>query len=116
MLKRSLWALAVGGMLASGACLAHAKLTGSTPASGAHVAAPQTLTLNFSENAQLTSLNLVSGAKITAIPLDKGTKAGRIVDLTLPALAPGDYTVQWSALAADDGHLTKGSFVFTVTG
>jgi len=29
-------------------------------------------------------------------------------------LAPGDYTVQWSAVDALDGHRTAGSFVFKV--
>jgi methionine-rich copper-binding protein CopC len=36
--------------------------------------------------------------------------------LTLPALAPGSYTVQWTAVAADDGHVTKGTFKFSIAG
>ena len=29
-------------------------------------------------------------------------------------LAPGVYTVSWLALSRDDGHITKGSYVFTI--
>jgi methionine-rich copper-binding protein CopC len=29
-------------------------------------------------------------------------------------LTPGVYTVSWLALSRDDGHITKGSFVFTI--
>ena len=28
---------------------------------------------------------------------------------------PGIYTVSWLALSKDDGHITKGSYVFTVS-
>lgn len=115
MLKNSILAFALCGMAAAGPCLAHAKLQSSSPAADAHLtAAPKTLTLNFSEAAQLAVLKLVRDGKDVPVPLDKGAKAGQTFTLTLPALSPGNYTVQWTAVAADDGHVTKGSFVFSI--
>jgi methionine-rich copper-binding protein CopC len=115
MLKTSLLAFALCGLVAAGPCMAHAKLLSSSPAANAHLTeAPKTLTLKFSEAAQLAVLKLVRDGNEVPIPLDKGAKAGQTFTLTLPALSPGNYTVQWSAVAADDGHITKGSFVFSI--
>jgi len=95
--------------------MAHAKLQSSSPAANARLAeAPKTLTLNFSEVAKLAMLKLVRDGKEVPVPLDKGEKAAQTFTLTLPALLPGNYTVQWAAVAADDGHVTKGSFVFSI--
>jgi methionine-rich copper-binding protein CopC len=104
-------------VMAAGPCFAHAKLVSSLPAGNSQIAAaPKSLTLNFNETATLAVLKLVSAGKEIPIPLDKGAKPGREFTLSLPALAPGSYAVQWSAVAADDGHVTKGSFTFTITG
>ena len=115
MFKHSLLAFALCGVVAAGTCMAHAKLQSSSPANNAHLSeAPKTLTLQFSEAAQLAVLKLVRDGKEVPVPLDKSAKAGQSFTLTLPALSPGNYTVQWSAVAADDGHVTKGSFVFSI--
>ena len=115
MLKHNLLAFALCGVVAAGTCMAHAKLQSSSPANNAHLTeAPKTLTLQFSEAAQLAVLKLVRDGKEIPVPLDKSAKAGQSFTLTLPALSPGNYTVQWSAVAADDGHVTKGSFVFSI--
>lgn len=115
MLKNSLFALSLFGIFAAGACMAHAKLQSSSPAANAHlVEAPKTLTLNFSEAAQLAVLKLVRDGKEVPVPLDKSAKAAQTFTLPLPALSPGNYTVQWTAVAADDGHVTKGTFVFSI--
>jgi len=115
MFKNALLALAVCGVVLAAPCMAHAKLQSSTPANNAKLTqAPKTLTLNFSEAAQLAVLKLVRDGKEIPVPLDKGAKAGQTFTLTLPALTPGNYTVQWSAMAADDGHVTKGSFSFSI--
>jgi methionine-rich copper-binding protein CopC len=50
------------------------------------------------------------------VALDKTAKPGTSFTLTLPALAPGNYTVQWAAVAADDGHVTRGTFKFSIAG
>ena len=116
MFKNACLALALSGALA-GPCLSHAKLQSSVPADSAKLAqAPQTLTLNFSEAAQLARLVLVVGGKEISIPVDKTAKASQSITLPLPGLVPGQYTVQWTALAADDGHITKGTFSFSIAG
>jgi copper resistance protein C len=115
MFKNSLLAFALCGIVAAGPCMAHAKLQSSSPANNAHLTdAPKTLTLQFSEAAQLAVLKLSRDGKEVPVPLDKGAKPGQTFTLTLPALSPGNYTVQWSAVAADDGHVTKGSFAFAI--
>ena len=117
MLKRVLLALSVGGAILAGPCMAHAKLQSSTPAADAQLAAaPKTLTLNFSEAAQLALLKLSTNGTDVPVAVDKSAKASQTFTLTLPPLAPGKYTVQWSAVAADDGHVTKGTFTFSVAG
>ena len=115
MLKHALLTFALCGIVAAGPCRAHAKLQSSTPANNAQLAAaPKTLTLKFNEAAQLAVLKLLVDGKEIPVPLDKDTKPGQTFTLTLPALSPGHYTVQWTAVAADDGHVTKGSFVFSI--
>ena len=117
MLKNALLGFSLCGLLAAGPCLAHAHLQSSTPADNAQLTeAPKTLSLNFSEAAQLAVLKLVAGGKEIPILLDKSAKASQSYTLTLPALAPGSYTVQWTAVAADDGHVTKGTFKFSIAG
>jgi len=117
MLKNALLSLSLCGLLAAGPCLAHARLQSSAPADNAQLAAaPKSLVLNFSEAAQLAMLKLVLDGKEIPIPLDKSAKPSQAFTLTLPALVPGSYTVQWAAVAADDGHVTKGTFKFSITG
>jgi methionine-rich copper-binding protein CopC len=74
------------------------------------------LLLNFSEAARLARLKLTLDGKEIPIALDKSAKPGQTFTLTLPALTPGTYTVEWAAVAADDGHVTKGTFKFSIAG
>jgi methionine-rich copper-binding protein CopC len=98
-------------------CFSHAKLQSSVPAANAQLAhAPPTLTLNFSEQAQLAVLKLTSAGTSVPVTVDREAKASSAVVVTLPALKPGTYQVEWSAIASDDGHITKGSFSFTILG
>jgi copper resistance protein C len=117
MFKHAVFALLLSSTLVAGSCLAHAKLQSSSPPANAQLAtAPAALTLNFSEAAQLAVLKLVIDEKEISIPLDKKAKASASITLPLPRLAPGKYIVQWTAMAADDGHVTKGSFAFSIVG
>jgi methionine-rich copper-binding protein CopC len=116
MLKQAILALALSGAIMAGPCMAHAKLQSSSPAKDAHLAAPpKTLTLTFNEAAQVAVLKLTGGGQEIPIPVDKSAKASPSFTFPLPVLAPGSYTVQWTAVAADDGHVTKGSFAFSIT-
>jgi len=95
----------------------HAMLRSSIPAANARLArSPPALTLNFSEEAQLAVLKLTSSGTAIPVTLDHNAKASSAIVVTLPALKPGTYDVQWSAIAQDDGHVTKGTFSFTVLG
>jgi len=115
MLKQAILAVALGGAIMAGPCMAHAKLQSSSPAQDAQLTeAPKTLTLNFNEAAQISVLKLIGGGKEIPIAVDKNAKASPSFTFTLPTLAPGSYTVQWAAVAADDGHVTKGSFAFSI--
>jgi methionine-rich copper-binding protein CopC len=116
MLKLSVVGLIVSGALLAGSANAHARLQSSQPADKAQLTqAPNSLTLNFNEAAQLAVLKLILDSKEIVIPVDKTAKASQSFTLSLPPLAPGKYTVQWTAIAADDGHITKGSFAFSIT-
>jgi methionine-rich copper-binding protein CopC len=114
-LASTLWGFTLAGLGLSGQCLAHAHLQSSTPANDAKLTEPpKSLLLNFSEAAQLAVLKLVADGKSIPIPLDKTAKPSQTYTLALPALAAGNYTVQWTAVAADDGHVTKGTFTFSI--
>jgi methionine-rich copper-binding protein CopC len=102
-------------LLTTQAAFGHAKLQTSSPADHAQLAtAPPTLTLTFNERAQLAVLKLKTATSEIPVAVDHGAKAATTVVVTLPALAPGTYEVQWTAMAADDGHITKGSLSFPV--
>jgi len=115
MLKMAIMAVALSGALLAGNCLAHAQLKSSLPAKDAKLAEPpKALTLTFNESAQVAVLKLIFGAKEIPITVDKKAHADTSFTFPLPVLAPGSYTVQWTAVAAGDGHVTKGSFAFSI--
>jgi methionine-rich copper-binding protein CopC len=117
MNKKTIIASSLLGVIVAGACWAHARLQSSVPADHASLSeAPKTLTLQFNEAAKLAILKLTTGDKEISIPVDKSAKASQTFNLPLPGLAAGKYVVQWTAVAADDGHMTKGSFDFTIGG
>lgn len=98
---------------------AHAHLTHQYPAANAEViAAPQAITLNFSESIEPGfSGAKVIGSKnenIKTLPAKRNEqdKTQLIVPLA-DALKPGSYTVNWHVVSVD-GHKTKGQYTFTV--
>jgi copper resistance protein C len=117
MLKHAMLIGALSGAMLAGPCMAHAKLQSSSPANAAQLTEPpKTLTLTFNEAAQVAVLKLLNGGKEIPIAIDRNAKASQSFSFPLPALAAGDYTVQWTAVAADDGHVTRGSFAFSIRG
>ncbi|HEY0747455.1 MAG TPA: copper resistance CopC family protein [Steroidobacteraceae bacterium] len=117
MLKNAMLIAALSGALLAGPCMAHAKLQSSSPANAAQLTEPpKTLTLKFNEAAQVAILKLLNDGKEISIAIDKNAKASQSITFPLPPLAAGNYTVQWTAVAADDGHVTKGSFAFSIKG
>ena len=117
MNKKTIFASSLSGVIVATACWAHARLQSSMPADHAQLSeAPKSLTLQFNEAAKLAILKLTSGDKEISVPVDKGAKASQVFSIPLPGLPAGKYVVQWTAVAADDGHMTKGSFDFTIGG
>src|ERR1700679_4266310 len=116
MVKPWLSAVTVAGMILAGPVFAHAKLQSSVPAADARLqAAPKSLTLSFNESVRLAVLTLTAGGKdIIPVTVDRNAPAAAQVSVVLPALAAGQYVVQWSALSVDDGHVSKGTFTFPV--
>lgn len=117
MLKQSIIAFSLLGVIAAAPIWAHAKLQTSSPADHAQLTdAPKSITLKFNESAKLAMLKLTTGGKEISVPVDKNAKASLSFTIDLPGLAAGKYVVQWTAVAADDGHVSKGTFDFTIAG
>jgi methionine-rich copper-binding protein CopC len=95
---------------------AHARLVSATPATGATVAAPRSISLTFSERmAPAFSGFDVANAQGTVIPVQaRVSKDGKTLSgAPRTALAAGAYTVNWR-VASPDGHRMTGSTTFIV--
>jgi copper transport protein len=98
---------------------AHANLTSSDPAPNTRLSEPPAaIRLTFTEplepNYSRITLRGIDGATIetpasTVDPADPYT-----LILTPAALPDGVYTVAWRALSAADGHVTTGSYAFSI--
>ena len=115
MVKFWLLAVTVTGIILGGPVFAHAKLRRSIPAADAQLqVAPQSLTLSFNESVRLSVLTLTAGGRDIPVKVDRSAPAALQVSVVLPVLAIGKYQVQWSALSAEDGHVSKGTFAFAI--
>lgn len=111
--------LLVSALLTTPAVFAHAHLKHQYPAADAEVAAaPQALTLNFSEGIEANFSGLTVTGPAQAI-IDTGNAKRNekdptqlIVPLNQP-LIPGQYTVDWHVVSVD-GHKTQGQYHFSV--
>ncbi len=94
---------------------AHAFLERADPRVGSSVAAPQVLTLEFTEPIEVAFCHVdVIGP--SGKPLETGTPEHpepTKMTVALPPLAPGEYTVHWSVVSVDT-HPTEGRFTFSV--
>lgn len=97
---------------------AHADLVSVVPEPGATLdAAPAEIRLTFSEpvGAGSSVVLLAEGFEtvegVSAAPVDDDA---RVLVAPLPALAEGEYTVQWTAVSAD-GHEISGSYGFSIS-
>jgi methionine-rich copper-binding protein CopC len=94
---------------------AHAHLKSSTPTDGAVLAqSPPSIMLMFSEATRLTALTLKSrdgevDTKLSPLPAE----ANAHLEVPVPKLAAGAYTLQWRALGKDN-HVISGTLRFTV--
>jgi copper resistance protein C len=93
---------------------AHARLDHAAPAAGSTVSSsPSEITLYFTEELEPK----FSGAEVHSMAgarADHGAAiSGKVMHLSVGALAPGNYTVTWHVTSVDP-HKTQGSFSFTV--
>lgn len=96
------------------AAAAHAQLEHAVPAVGSTVTAPDHIALFFSEGV----VPGFSGVAITdaaghAAKTGKPSGNGAELDVPVPGLRAGTYTVHWHAVSVDT-HKTQGSYRFTV--
>ncbi|WP_250499394.1 copper resistance protein CopC [Caballeronia sp. GAWG1-5s-s] len=107
------FALAASTQLA----FAHALPKLQQPGPGATVSAPHEVSIEFGERIEPTfSSLLVTDAHGTQVNTAKSAVDAsdkKHMSVALGDLAPGVYTVQWTAVAAD-GHRTQGHYNFTV--
>lgn len=98
------------------AVFAHTHLHSSEPAAGAELtAAPETLTLVFDGEVNLVSLKLKQdGGSDVALGFRPSAQKAETFSIALPNLAPGAYTLHWSAIG-EDGHLVQGDVPFSVS-
>lgn len=106
---------AIASIALASPAFAHAKLLSTSPADGAQLTeAPKTLSLTFAELVKLALVEVGGAGQPVPITLDRAAKATATVVVRFPALAPGRYEVHWSAVSPGDGHVSKGSLVFTI--
>lgn len=105
--------------LSSTSASAHAELSRSDPSQGAALGSgPTKLQLWFTEG--LTPSG--SSAKVydaQRIEVDKGNDTidpsnPKHLTVSLKPLSDGTYTVAWTSISSDDGHIIHGTFTFTV--
>ncbi|MGE0227444.1 MAG: copper resistance protein CopC [Dehalococcoidia bacterium] len=107
-------ALAIVSMVA-----AHAEPVATSPASGATVTSlPAAVTMDASAAMAVTGSSLVvvnaSGAQVNVAASVVDPTNHQRISVALPSGLPaGVYTVQWTAIAEEDGHKSEGSWSFT---
>jgi copper resistance protein C len=100
-------------LLASAPAFGHARLESSTPAKGASVKSPKTITLKFVETLEPAFSGAVladAAGKTIAVP---SAVNGASITLLPFSLRPGAYTVTWHSVGHDT-HRVTGSFSFKV--
>lgn len=106
-------------LLVPAVVLGHAELDSPTPPDGATVeGSPVTIEATFTEalDADDSSLQLrdASGTVVASGGVVEGDDLRMAID-PLPELAPGEYEVRWTTLSAEDPHVERGTWSFTVT-
>lgn len=118
-MKRVLLFAFVVAFAASKGASAHAFLDHAAPAVGSTVRTPPTqVKLWFTQPLEhaFSTLRVVDRSNKRVDRGDANFDPGnpRVLQVSLPALAPGRYRVLWRVLSADT-HVTEGDFTFDVT-
>lgn len=109
----------VAVLAAPGVASAHALLKSSTPAAGADLTeAPHRILMTFTEppDSTLSLATMVTSSGATVRTGKVRAVAGEPTELQLavPAIPNGVYTVTWRTVSKTDGHVTGGSFAFGI--
>jgi len=103
----------------TGQAFAHATPLQYVPAASSVLSqAPTTIQIHFSERIEPRVSNITvlapdgSRADLSNSALDSADP--RIYSVGLRDAGAGTYTVSWSVISSDDGHFTKGAYVFSV--
>lgn len=109
-------ALACALVLGSSPAFAHGEVEKRSPPPGARVAkAPAHVSITFTEApAEGALLRVLDGCKKNIVP--EPLIAERTLHSLLDPSQPGRWKVVYRVISAEDGHLTKGSYKFTVKG
>ncbi len=100
---------------APAAALAHAKMTASKPADGSTGAAGLSeIELSFSHPLRVSMVHVRDGNKQDVrLKSELPPSFAPVAKISVDGLTPGSYEVTWTAVA-EDGHVMKGSFAFSV--
>lgn len=106
-------------LLPSGIAWAHAELLRSSPAADVVLHSPPRLVhLWFSESLNGAASRIVVWGRYrheeTVAPATVVPGHPRQMEARLKPLLPGSYLVLWTSVSADDGHLLRGSYLFSV--
>lgn len=110
--------VAAGALLASALAMAHAFLDHADPRVGSTIAqSPHSVRLWFSQALEpaFSRVHVVDASGKTVDAGDGHVDASdtTLLSVTVPALAPGTYRVQWRVVSVDT-HVTEGDFTFEI--
>jgi copper transport protein len=106
-------------VLWAGPASAHALVKSSDPANGAELASsPSRVVIEFTERPDVR-LTVVHVLNSSGASVEKGEPAAvpanaDAVQVAVPTLPKGVYTVTWRTVSRDDGHVTAGSYSFGI--
>ncbi len=88
------------------------------PASAVVRAAPDRIGIVFSERVEPAASEIAvydpTGKRVPTGPIETDPRDARIFGASATLSASGTYAVSWQVISADDGHFTKGGYLFSV--
>ncbi len=103
-------------LVASNVAYAHSPLISTSPLDGAVAAQPPgSIAFEFKIPVRLTKVTVQADSQSSEkLDLSDHKSFAKDLSLHLPAaLGPGNYEIEWRGMA-EDGHVMKGSFTFSV--
>ncbi len=112
--------LAVGLLVVQGSALAHPTLVRTEPPANSVLAEPPAqVQLWFNEPVEARASRIAvydsGGKRVSKGPIEAAGDP-KTIRVSLDAIGPGRYTVDWLILSTLDGHVISGKFTFSVRG